>query len=784
MSESATTLELLAHSARDGAPEQSYRDHAGNVFRDATLFARAAAALSPKWRGSFVAAVERAAAYHDLGKLDELFQEVLRYNRKNKHGFNHVEAGTAHLLRLKQFEAAFTAYAHHIGLPSFPKEKAKFANGQNLVFRDTGDLEGFGQAAWQRTDEHLESYLHQHHNLFAPVSPAPNPHFTGLVRRLALSCLVDADHSDTARHYRNEREVPSPDLRAAERLARLDEYVAGLSAKKPPANGREQQRLKLRRDVYRTCRERAVKPDERILACDSPVGTGKTTAVMAHLLRVAAERKLRRVFVVLPFTNIIDQSVDVYRRSLRLADESEAAMDSVVAAHHHRVAYSGERIEVDKKTGEERVISTAPELRQLAARWDSPIVVTTAVQFFETLAARDTASLRKLHQVAGSAIFVDEAHAAVPPALWPQMFRWLRELCDDWGCQLVLASGTLPQFWNRPGFLQEGERCEIPNLIKTEVRAETMAFEKKRVSILTEKAVMSIERLSDFVQNKLGPRLVIFNTVQSAAVFAHYLRENCKQGLNVEHISTALTPRDRSQTVARVKERLAAKETDWTLVATSCVEAGVDFSFRTAFRESWGLVNLLQIAGRASRSGEFDDTEVWDFRHDADNGFSLHPQAKLSRRILEQVFAECAGKNRQPGPDDCTDALQREILQDHGEKASRMEEIFQAEKDADYPQVAKLCRIIDAATQTVVVEPGLIQRLQNPGRSQWPGWRELMLGSVQLWANRLDAGKLPVKPLGHDGELWAWIGEYTPFLGYMAGVIPLLRAGKAGFEPL
>ena len=154
------------------------------------------------------------------------------------------------------------------------------------------------------------------------------------------------------------------------------------------------------------------KPDERILACDSPVGTGKTTAVMAHLLRVAAERKFRRVFVVLPFTNIIDQSVDVYRRALRLADESKVTMENVIAAHHHRVDFS------------------SYEARCLAARWDSPIVVTTAVQFFETLAARDTASLRKFHQVAGSAIFVDEAHAAVPPALWPQMLRWLRELCE------------------------------------------------------------------------------------------------------------------------------------------------------------------------------------------------------------------------------------------------------------------------------------------------------------------------------------------------------------------
>ena len=156
-------------------------------------------------------------------------------------------------------------------------------------------------------------------------------------------------------------------------------------------------------------------------------------------------------------------------------------MESVVAAHHHRVDFS------------------SYEARCLAARWDSPIVVTTAVQFFETLAARDTASLRKLHQVAGSAIFVDEAHAAVPPALWPQMLRWLRELCDDWGCHLVLASGTLQRFWNRPGFLQEAERRELPDLVMPEVRAETMQFEEKRVLIRTEPQAMSIERLAGFV---------------------------------------------------------------------------------------------------------------------------------------------------------------------------------------------------------------------------------------------------------------------------------------------
>lgn len=753
-------LEPLAHSARDGAPQQSYCEHVGNVLRDAKAFADAAAVFSPKQREAFVAVVESAAAYHDLGKLDEVFQEVLRHNRRTNRGFNHVDAGTAYLLRERAGEAAAIAFAHHIGLPNY---KCQINNDK---FRSYGEIEGVHLRQHERTDQQLSHYLDEHSRLLSAVEVKRRKLDTGLVRRLALSCLVDADHSDTARHYRKELEVSAPDLRAAERLVRLDEYVAGLSARNPAQNERERQRIRPRQDVYRACREREFTPNERIFACDSPVGTGKTTAVMAHLLRVAAERKLRRVFVVLPFTNIIDQSVDVYRRALCLADESRDTMENVVAAHHHRVDFA------------------SYEARSLAARWDSPIVVTTAVQFFETLAARDTASLRKLHQVAGSAIFVDEAHAAVPAALWPQMFRWLRELCEDWGCHLVLASGTLPRFWNLPGFLQENERCEIPDLIRMEVRAETMTFEEKRVSISRESQALSIEQLAKFIGSKPGPRLVVFNTVQSAAVFANYLRDDSKQGLNVEHISTALTPRDRSQTVARLKERLAARVVDWTLVATSCVEAGVDFSFRTAFRESWGLVNLLQIAGRACRSGEYDGAEVWDFRHDADNGFSLHPQAKLSRRILEQVFAECAVQNRQPGPDDCTDAFQREIFQDHGEKALRMEEVFQAEKNADYPQVAKLCRIIDAATRTVVVEQGLINRLENPDRSQWPNWRELMQASVQIWSNRLDPGKLPVKPLGHEGELWAWIGEYTPFLGYMAGILPLLKAGQKGFEPL
>ena len=750
------SLEPLAHSARDGAPQQTYREHVSNVCRYSAMFARDAAEFSPKWRDPLLAVVKRAAAYHDLGKLDDLFQDILRANRKNKFGYNHVEAGTAHLLRLKQFEAAFAAYAHHIGIPSFPVEKAKIANNLNLAFRDTDDLVGLHKSAWQWTEDHLDAYLSQHHNLFTSISTVPNVPFPGLVRRLALSCLVDADHSDTAQHYRNERELNGLPLRAAERLARLDEYVASLTPDTPPATDSERLRLRVRQQLYSACRDRSLAGHERIVACDSPVGTGKTTAVMAHLLNVARERNLRRIFVVLPYTNIIDQSVDIYRRALVLNGESS---DEVVAAHHHRVEFKGENWR---------------DLRQLTQRWDAPVVVTTAVQFFETLAAKETTALRKLHQLPGSAIFVDETHAAMPAPLWPQMWKWLRELCDDWGCHLVLASGSLARFWELPDFVPVADRTPIAELAPDSLRAEAAKLETCRIELKTQAGRLSKVELAHFILSKPGPQLVILNTIQSAAILANHLRSEMKLGFNVEHLSTALSPLDRSKTIRRIKKNLNSGWKHWILVATSCVEAGVDFSFRTAFRESCGLVNLLQISGRVNRSSEYASAEVWDFRHDEDDFLTLHPHFKTSRRVLEEMFKE--GKATAAH---CTEALQCEMNFGFGQAEKEAKNILQREKDADYPEVAKLCRLITTDTQTVLVDQNLIARFASRDPKRFPNSRQVMLNSVQIWKSRLP--DLDPTPIGFGEELFALRPiQYDDFLGYMRGLLPLLQGQQNG----
>ena len=136
-----------------------------------------------------------------------------------------------------------------------------------------------------------------------------------------------------------------------------------------------------------------------MVACEGPVGLGKTTAVTAHLLRRAIKNGLRHLIIVAPYTNIISQTAKVLRRALTLSGESP---EEVVAEHHHRADFSGRAD------------------RELAVLWRAPVILTTAVQFFETLASNHPGQLRKLHELPGSGIFLDEAHAALPARLWPQ----------------------------------------------------------------------------------------------------------------------------------------------------------------------------------------------------------------------------------------------------------------------------------------------------------------------------------------------------------------------------
>ena len=322
---------------------------------------------------------------------------------------------------------------------------------------------------------------------------------------------MDADHGDAATHYRNEAPIALPERRWEERLSALDRYVGGLGGNDTERRGRDD----IRQRIYDDLRNRS-DVHIRFGACDSPVGTGKTTAVMAHLLRAAKleGRELRHIFVVLPYVNIIKQSVDTYRKALVLPGEDPLR---AVAAHHHQADYG------------------SADARQLATLWDCPVTVTTAVQFFETLASNHPARLRKLHELPGSAIFVDEAHAAIPTFLWPLTWLWLRELTEHWGCEVVLGSGSLARFWEQKRIVDPPER--LPEIVSESVRSAAQAAEGQRVRYVRGPQAMTPEKLVSFVfDDRPGPRVVVLNTVRSAAVLASACRD---AGRPVLHLDSA-----------------------------------------------------------------------------------------------------------------------------------------------------------------------------------------------------------------------------------------------------
>ncbi|MFR1517694.1 MAG: DEAD/DEAH box helicase [Clostridia bacterium] len=722
-------MTYLAHSSKDGIEAQTYADHVRGVRSLASQYALETGHYSKYDRVVLQQVTEEAAEYHDIGKLNLENQKVLSGEVTAKVlPVNHVDAGAAYWLKDQRSSVipAILTQAHHVGFPDFSAEM----NREELAFRDAqiADL----------VDQELKELEAIHNSLIGQRSrTAMGEGVTGdcsVFLRMALSCIADADHTDTARHYRKypqmDEHIP---LKAGERLARLDECVTDLQR-----NNAATERNALRSEMYQSCRNADIKSN--ISSCDSPVGSGKTTAVMAHLLAQAQKRGLRRIFVVLPFTNIIRQSVKTYRTMLTLPGENP---EEVVAELHHRADFENE------------------DVRYLTSLWRAPIIVTTAVAFFETLASNSTGTLRRLHELPGSAIFVDESHAALPVNLLPVAWKWMRILSDEWSCYWILASGSISRFWTIREIAGNNAPPDISEIVDPTVRSKLSSYEHHRITYRYNLSPQFTEGLAEWIASFSGPRLVILNTVQSAAVLAdHFAQKYGRE--KVEHLSTSLTPIDRESTLDWVKFRLAdPKDTDWTLVATSCMEAGVDFSFRIGFRELCSLSSLLQAGGRINREGSNNKAEIWTFCIAEDGMLKRNPALKQAGIVLKDYLE----KNIPISPQLTTESIRKEIalygLNPMHQKLMEFEDL------QNFPQVECNFKVINSDTRLAVVDTDIVKRLQA-GKVNW---RELQKVSIQIAKYKLDELKIP----NIVDEIYHWNLEYDHFLGYMAGIVKLKK---------
>jgi hypothetical protein len=736
----------LAHSARPakGIPVQPYPEHVANVLKSAYETMTAAQAYrSGGPDAKLLSAVRWSSVFHDLGKLLQENQSVLRAIDGGRLPIPHEDAGAAYCIWNKQLAAAWVIAQHHSGLKDLAEELAKEElGGQNpasALFRNPGiklDM-----------DFLLNSLVGLHKQICDPVELDSRgvgvPERTPWDMRLLMSCLVAGDHGDTARHYQQEPAMQSPEPRWEERLAALDRYVAELASHSGTRND-------LRQGIYSACRQAS--SEIPIWACDAPVGSGKTTSVMAYLLQAAIALKLRHIFVVLPFTNIINQSVKVYRKALVLHGEDPA---TIVAAHHHATEFE------------------TPTLRALTTTWSSPIIVTTAVQFFETLAASTTPRLRKLHALPGSAVFIDEAHAAMPLFLWPYMWSHLDSLSSQWRCRFVLGSGSLPRFWENARLFGK-DSTRIPSMLSPQLANWGSKGEKERVSVKTCPQAHTLDSLCTWVRSFPGARLVVMNTVQSAAVLARKLDAD---GVKTLHLSTALSPNDRESILKRVDNLLALGEQPadgWVLVATSCIEAGVDVSFDIAFRERSSVSSLIQIGGRVNRHASPGiSAQVWDFVT-ADPWFNRNPALDRSIRVVQQAFAQ--DKWEMPLTELMTWAVAEEWKQ--WAETRKVDELVRLEDDHAFESISAKTKLIDEDGALAVVDTTLAKEILS---GRYVSQSRLSQGSVMIRRNVLQ--KAAPNPIAGERELYAWPdGKYdAKFLGIMSYVLELAAIDKQKF---
>lgn len=705
-------MKLLARSKGQGHEQQEYVDHVLGALEFLKKFlGDVIQYVRHLPNESLCHALYNTILFHDLGKLDSLNQEALRSGPNKKLPVFHEDAGSAYWLMDKTscFLTAVLIYCHHKGLTDFLGENNK---GENAFrFLDTKDKKGF-----YHTNLNLDKYLTQHFNVMKdlkiemPEVPMPT---NALDWRILLSLIIDSDHSNAASHCSQYFDFSLPEnARWAERLRKLDEKISAKSNK--ICSKKERNRNLLRTKMYECCRNSEV--NDKIVKCEAPVGSGKTSAVLAYLLNQAVngQGNPRRLFIIVPFTSLICQIIDDLREWIVLDGEDP---EEVVVGHYHTAEYSSDRV------------------KNLSVLWRARVIVTTSVQFFESLASSKTPSLRKIHALPGSLVFIDEFHSTLPLKLWPIAWMWIKALSENWGCQFVLSSGSMADIWD----IIEADTDAVRSIVTPEISNELFSLEKNRVNYKLIEKPLDIHGLANAIMSKgQWPKMVIMNTVQNAAILARYLRDN--KHLEIIHLSTALTPIHRLQVVQKIKDRLDSKDdTEWVLVATSCVEAGMDFSFRTGFREAFSVPSTIQPAGRINRNFTEIDALLYVFTTEGPE-FNKHPMADTF-----SLF-NCFDKNwfEEKSPSE----LMNDVVKSQWKRIKKnfVEQMCRDERNCSFEIINNTFKVIEVDTRTVLVSDSIREEINNYGKI---GWQEIQKNSVQLWGSKIE--KLALQEIRDTG---------------------------------
>ncbi|GAB6088494.1 CRISPR-associated helicase Cas3' [Spirochaeta dissipatitropha] len=566
-----------------------------------------------------------AGLWHDLGKYKPSFQSYIRTASgymgeiNNEGGVGKVDHSIVGAILAKQKYGdsgicfakvlAYLIAGHHAGLPDFDH---------------TAGIGGALSMRW-REEKHLKEAMHSEipSEIISVDLPASmpckleaGPETEALMEenlhlwiRMLFSCLVDADFLDTEAYMSPE----SADQRGSITISmqslklRIDDYLSQLTGSSDSSKVNQ-----IRASILRQCRDNAGK-QPGVFSLTVPTGGGKTLSGMAFALEHALKHGKQRIIVAIPYTSIIEQTAEQYRKVF--------GADAVIEHHSN--------LNPDTETSVARLASE---------NWDAPIIVTTNVQLFESLFAARTSACRKLHNIVNSVILLDEAQMLPPQYLQP-IISSMRGLVKMFGCSIVLSTATQPVL---SGTIDLGmevlngfDPAEVSEIID---KPDMLSSQLQRVQITTLKqddGKSSWQEIADAMLEH-DQVLTIVNS-----------RRDCRQLFDLLpegtiHLSALMCPEHRSEVIHFIKGKLKQKES-LRVVSTQLVEAGVDIDFPVVFRAMAGFDSIAQAAGRCNREGKLKQLgKVYIFRPEHDAPPGLLRKGQYAGEDVLQAFPETA----------------------------------------------------------------------------------------------------------------------------------------------
>jgi CRISPR-associated endonuclease/helicase Cas3 len=461
---------------------------------------------------------------------------------------------------------AYGIAGHHAGLANGQGQSGERRALQDRLVSELPKLD----PAWEREIE-LPAHLPLP-TRFKAHSSQRGPFQLAFLARMLFSCLVDADFLDTEAFYdlidnrQSKREGEVPSLEALR--VQLDNFLTTLPAQ-GEVNG-------IRQEILHHVRSEAGHlPGLFSLAV--PTGGGKTLASLAFALDHAIHNRLRRVIFVIPFTSVVEQNAAVFRRAL-----GELGHRAVL--EHH----SG-FIEQPAPSSDPDWYQSVQKLKLAMENWDAPIVVTTAVQFFESLFAGRPSQCRKLHNIAGSVIILDEAQTLPLKVLRPSVAA-IDELARNYSCSVVLCTATQPAL-EAPTFAGGLENVRELAPMRNDLFRRLRRVRVRNIGTLDDEALTSQMRRREQVL------CIVNNRRHARAVY-----QSMQDLPGARHLTTLMCAKHRSAVLAEVRQMLNDGQ-PCRLVSTSLIEAGVDVDFPIVLRAEAGLDSIAQAAGRCNREG-------------------------------------------------------------------------------------------------------------------------------------------------------------------------------------